>query len=52
MKQYLQLLDKILQEGNLKGDRTGIGTLSIFGYQVTFPFGAKVFLKLPPRKSI
>ena len=37
MKQYLQLLDKIIQEGNLKGDRTGSGTLSIFGHQIRFP---------------
>lgn len=36
MKQYLKLLHKILKEGNPKKDRTGTGTLSIFGYHMEF----------------
>ena len=39
MRQYLDLLQHVLEQGTPREDRTGTGTVGVFGYQMRFPLG-------------
>ena len=51
MRQYLNLLQDVLDNGVVKNDRTGVGTLSVFGRQARFSLAAG-FPYSPPKNCI
>lgn len=50
MEQYLNMLDHVLKNGTQKGDRTGTGTISVFGYQLRFDDIGKHFPLLTTKR--
>ena len=56
MRQYLDLMRHVLEHGDPKTDRTGTGTLSVFGWQMRFAlrdgFPLLTTKKLQDRKSV
>lgn len=52
MRQYLELMRHVAERGHRKNDRTGTGTLSVFGWQMRFDLAEGFPLLTTDRKSV
>ena len=46
MRQYLDLLQDVLDNGTVRDDRTGVGTISVFGRQIRFYMKSRMIISL------